>query len=257
MVRRPRGQAVSAVQRPGLRRFFAGPPALDHDRIVFGHREAHHIAHVLRLQPGARVLAFDGDREVEVELESVEPEVVARRIGIPAASPRAVHIALLQGMARGPKMDLLVRMATEIGVASIHPLRTDRAVADPAPARVDRWRRIALQSARQCGRADVPDVHEPVRLDDALAALGPVDLLVVPWEEERRPIGAVIGGRAFATAAVLIGPEGGLTAAEIGIARRAGGETVSLGPLILRSETAGLVTAAMLLYERLLRCGPA
>jgi len=238
------------------RRFFAHPDALDQERIGFGPREAHHIAHVLRLRPGARLVAFDGSREVDVELETVSPEVVARRIGTPAVSKQPVEIALLQGVARGPKMDLIVRMATEIGIAAIHPVLTDRAVAEPAPARVDRWRRIALESARQCGRADLPDVHPPTRLGEALAALGPVDLLIVPWEEDRRPIGTVIAGRAFATAAVLIGPEGGLTPAEVDITRRAGGETVSLGPLILRTETAGVAAITILLYERLLRPGP-
>jgi 16S rRNA (uracil1498-N3)-methyltransferase len=247
---------TASEPRPVRRRFFAGPPALDRERVVFGPREAHHIAHVLRLRAGARVVAFDGVREVEVELERVEPDVVARRIGVPVVSSRPLEMTLLQGVARGPRMDSVVRAATEIGMAAIHPVRTERAVADPAPARVDRWRRIALESARQCGRADIPDVRAPARLDEALAALGPVDLLVIPWEEERRPIGAVIGGRAFASAAVLIGPEGGLTVAEVDAARRAGGETASLGPLMLRTETAGLATAAMLLYEGLLRRGP-
>ena len=79
---------------------------------------------------------------------------------------------------------------------------------------------------------------------------------MVPWEEESRPIGEVIAGRAFATAGILIGPEGGLTLGEVDLARRAGGETVSLGPLILRTETAGLVAAAMIIYERLLRPAP-
>jgi 16S rRNA (uracil1498-N3)-methyltransferase len=153
-------------------------------------------------------------------------------------------------------MDLVVRMATEIGISAIHAVLTSRAVADPAPARVDRWRRIALESARQCGRADLPEIHPPASLGEALAALGPVDLLLVPWEEESRPVGKVIAGPAFATAGILIGPEGGLTLGEVDVARRAGGETVSLGPLILRTETAGLVAAAMIIYERLLRPTP-
>ena len=238
------------------RRFFAAPEALDSERVVFAPREAHHMAHVLRLRPGARLVAFDGSREVEVELETVTPRVVARRIGTPAASGRPVEIALLQGVARGSKMDLIVRLATEIGISAVHPVLTSRAVADPAPARVDRWRRIALESARQCGRADLPEIHPPAGVSESLAALGPVDLLIVPWEEESRPIGTVLAGRALATIALLIGPEGGLSLGEVDLARRAGGETVSLGPLILRTETAGLVAAAMVLYELVLRPQP-
>ena len=236
------------------RRFFVLPQSLDGDLVVFASKETHHIVHVLRLRPGARVMVFDGRREAEVELHTVgESGVTGVRAGPVRPSARSVEIALLQGVARGPKMDLIVRMGTEIGLSAVHPVLTSRSVADPGPARLDRWRRIAQEAAKQCGRADLPDIHAPARLDDALAAAGPTDLLVVPWEDERRPLGDVIAGRPFAAAGILIGPEGGLTADEVAAARGAGGETVSLGSLILRTETAGLVTAAMLLYERLLR----
>jgi 16S rRNA (uracil1498-N3)-methyltransferase len=236
------------------RRFFVLPQSLDGDLVVFASKEAHHIVHVLRLRPGARVMVFDGRREAEVELHTVgESGVTGARAGPVRPSARSVEIALLQGVARGPKMDLIVRMGTEIGLSAVHPVLTSRSVADPGPARLDRWRRIAQEAAKQCGRADLPDIHAPARLADALAAAGPTDLLVVPWEDEQRPLGDVIAGRPFAAAGILIGPEGGLTADEVAAARGAGGETVSLGTLILRTETAGLVTAAMLLYERLLR----
>ncbi len=244
----------SAGARRALRRFHVTPHALDHERVIFAGPEAHHIAHVLRLKSGARLVVFDGAREAEVELEAVGgTEVTARRLGVPAAPRRPVAMSLLQGVARVPKMDLIVRMGTEIGLSAIYPVLTTRSVADPGPARIDRWRRIATEAAKQSGRADLPEVHPVTTLRDALALLGPVDLLLVPWEDEHRPIGVVIANRAFATAGILIGPEGGLTGEEVEIARRADGETVSLGPLILRTETAGLVTAAILLYERLLR----
>jgi len=236
------------------RRFFVAAEAFDQDPIVFAPREAHHIARVLRLEAGAPLIVFDGRREVDAELERVDgATVIARRTGAPRLTGRPASIALLQGVSRGPKMDLIVRMGTELGLAAIHPVLTSRSVAGLGPARTDRWRRIAEQAARQSGRGDLPVVNAALPLDGALAALGPVDLLVVPWERETTPVGEVIAGCAFATAAVLIGPEGGLTDGEIAVARGAGGLTVSLGPLILRTETAGIVTAAMLLYERLLR----
>jgi 16S rRNA (uracil1498-N3)-methyltransferase len=116
-----------------------------------------------------------------------------------------------------------------------------------------RWERIAQEAARQCGRDDLPQIRPAAALGAGLEALAPVDVFVVPWEGETRRMGVVIAGVAFARAAVLVGPEGGLTPEEIGTARAAGGQTVSLGSLILRTETAGVVTVAMLLYERLLR----
>jgi 16S rRNA (uracil1498-N3)-methyltransferase len=240
-------------ERRSLRRFFVAAPGLDGDTVVFAPREAHHIARVLRLGPGTRVIAFDGACEAEVELSEIGTIVRGRRVGAPRPARRPLEITLLQGVARGPKMDLIVRMATEIGVAVVRPVLTARAVPDPGETRVARWRRIAREAARQCGRADVPEVPAPAPLPDALSALGPVDLLLVPWEEEDRPIGRIVAGRRLATAGIVIGPEGGLAPEEVRDARAAGGETVSLGPLVLRTETAGVVAAAMLFYERLLR----
>lgn len=236
------------------RRFYAAPQALDQEVFSFASSEAHHIARVLRLRPGARLVVFDGSREVEVELIEVGPEgVVARRTGPVSVSQRPVDIALIQGIPRGGKMDLVVRMGTEIGLSAIHPVLTDRTVVEPSAVRVDRWRRLAQEAARQCGRGDWPEIHAPVRLAEALAAVGPVDIFVVPWETEARPIGEVLMAHPFHTAAILIGPEGGLTAGDVAAARAAGGQSVSLGALVLRTETAGLVATAMLLYERLLR----
>ncbi|MDR7521086.1 MAG: RsmE family RNA methyltransferase [Armatimonadota bacterium] len=237
-----------------LRRFYVTPETLDTDPIVFGPREAHHIATVLRLSAGTPVAVFDGSREAEAELTAVDQaRVSARLIGAPRASRRPVDVALLQGVARAPRMDLVVRMGTEVGLAAIHPVLTARSLSAPLPARLARWRRIATEAARQCGRGDVPEIPPPAGLEATLHALGPQDLFLVLWEGAVRPIGEVIAGTSFATAAVLVGPEGGLTEEEVATAHAAGGRVVSLGPLILRTETAGLVAAAMVLYERLLR----
>jgi 16S rRNA (uracil1498-N3)-methyltransferase len=237
-----------------LRRFYVPPAVFAAEVLRFEARESHHIATVLRLAPGTRVTVFDGRQEAEAELVDVShTAVTARRVGAARLSLRPVTITLLQGVARGPKMDLIVRMATEIGVSTIAPVVTSRSLATPGPARVERWRRIAREAARQCGRPDIPQVESASTLSCALAALAPTDVFLVPWEHERRLVGSVLAGRRVGSAAVLIGPEGGLTDAEVAAARDAGGQTVSLGPLILRTETAGLVSAAILLYEAILR----
>jgi 16S rRNA (uracil1498-N3)-methyltransferase len=179
--------------------------------------------------------------------------VMARVISPVRVARRPVEVTLLQGIPRGPKMDLIVRMGTEIGLSAIVPMLATRTVPDPGAARLARWQRVAQEAAKQCKRGDLPEIHAPADLKTALEILGPVDLFVIPWEEELRPIGEITAGTSYASAGVLIGPEGGLTPDEVSTARAAGGLTVSLGPLILRAETAGLVTVAMLLYERLLR----
>jgi 16S rRNA (uracil1498-N3)-methyltransferase len=236
-----------------VRRFYVAPPGLEGEIVAFGPRESRHIATVLRLRPGARLWAFDGRQEVEVELVALGEAVRARVVGPRRPAVREVAISLLQGLPRGPKMDLIVRVATEVGITTIWPVVTARSLPPPGAARAARWTRVAREAARQCGRADPPEVRPAQSLEAALAALGPVDLFVVPWEEETRPIGAAIAGVAFEAAAVLIGPEGGLAAEDVAAARAAGGQTVSLGPRLLRTETAGAVCAAILLYERQLR----
>jgi 16S rRNA (uracil1498-N3)-methyltransferase len=238
----------------GLRRFYVAPPGLDSDAVTFGPRESRHIAGVLRLGSGARLLAFDGRQQAEVEVTASAPDAVtARVVGPRAAAALPAALTLLQGLARGPRMDLVVRMGTEVGLTAFHPVATARSLPAPDAARGGRWARVAREAARQCGRADVPEVRAPAPLARALAALDPVDLFVVPWEEESRPIGEVIADTTFTSAAILVGPEGGLTRDEVAAARAAGGQTVSLGAYILRTETAGVVCAAILLYERLLR----
>jgi 16S rRNA (uracil1498-N3)-methyltransferase len=237
-----------------LRRFFVAPEALAADTVLFAARESHHIATVLRLQPGTRVVVFDGRQEAEAELVTVsDAAATARLVAPPRVSTRPLEITLLQGVARAPRMDLVVRMGTEVGFSAIAPVLTARSLPDPGGTRLARWRRIAQEAARQCGRADLPDIRAPAPLPVAIAQIGPVDLFVVPWEQARQPIGHAVTGRPFASAAVLIGPEGGLRDDEVDLARAAGAQAVSLGPLILRTETAGVITAAMLLYERSLR----
>lgn len=236
------------------RRVYVAPPGLDGPVVTFGPREARHLVAVLRLAPGDRVVAFDGRREADVVLETIAPAVTGRLVGAPRRMARPIGLTLLQGVARGPKMDLIVRMATEIGVEAVVPVLTARARPHPGDRRIERWTRIAREAARQCGRADVPQVATPVALHEALRALPPVDLFVVPWEAATEPLGAAAGAP-FRTAAVLIGPEGGLTGEEVAAAQAAGARPVSLGPLILRTETAGVAALAMLLYEGLLRPG--
>jgi 16S rRNA (uracil1498-N3)-methyltransferase len=195
---------------------------------------------------------FDGHREVDVVLDAIaEGRVTARRIGEPRAAARLAELTLIQGVPRGGKMDAVVRMGTEIGLVSIVPALTERTVGEPGEHRVDRWRRIAQEAARQSGRADLPEIPPARPLGPILTDLAPVDLFVVPWERASQSIAGVVAGRRFWTAAILIGPEGGLTANEVETAAAVGALPVSLGPLILRTETAGVVAASMLLYEKL------
>jgi 16S rRNA (uracil1498-N3)-methyltransferase len=155
----------------------------------------------------------------------------------------------MQAVGKGDKLDAVVRDATELGATRVVPVITERSVSRPPASRSERWRRIAVEAARQCGRGDAPIVDEPAPLADVLehwpaleAHAGDARLCLSP--SASAPIGPRLRGLdARGAIALLIGPEGGLTQAEISAAARAGFADVHLGRIVLRTET---VCAAVL-----------
>lgn len=204
--------------------------------------ELRHL-HTLRLGAGDRVCVLDGQGgEHDAVLEQVGARAATARV---VASRRPVResplvLTLAPALLKGAHIDLVVEKATELGVARIAPVLTRHAVA--RAGHVDRWRRIAVAAAKQSGRTTVPTVEEavalPVLLDAPFAGVR-----VLPWEGERtcrlRDLPATA-----AAVLVLIGPEGGFAAEEVALARDRGFATVSLGPRILRAETAAIATVA-------------
>ncbi len=235
-----------------MRRFFVPPEAVQGDRVVLPPEESRHATAVLRLRPGERIIVFDGrGQDYLVELTAVTPRAVEGRVIETHAGARpAVHLTLVQGVPKGAKMDTIIRMGTELGIARFVPVLTHRAVARPAPARGARWRRIAAAAATQSGRSTVPVVDDPRSFSEVWPLLEDA-LVLIPWEGEKsRPIGAILAqDRGARAVAVCIGPEGGWTPEEVQQAVAHGAHPVTLGDLILRTETAGLVAAAMVLYE--------
>jgi len=210
--------------------------------------EAHrYLARVLRLQSGDAVDLFDGrGLEVAATVTRVGPRDMTltlgerRRMPIPEAPP----VTLLQGLPRAERMDLIVQKATELGAARVVPVRTARS-ATGQQARLERWERIAREAARQCGRAELLPIAPLLSLAEAIAGLAAGGTRVVPWEEApgAEPLHALIPPRPSAVA-VLIGPEGGLTREEVAQATGAGFRVATLGPRILRTETAAIAALA-------------
>lgn len=191
----------------------------------------------------AATLVVDGDRAL-ARLDAV----------VERPSESRLEIVLAQAIPKGAKMDFVVEKATELGVARIVPLVTERTIGDAARGgKVERWRRLARAAAQQCGRLRVPEVSTTVGWDAFLSQAGPDDRLLMPWElAERVPLrdrlpDAVAGARRVV---VLIGPEGGISHGEGERAIAAGARAVSLGSRILRTETAGLVVISALLYAQ-------
>jgi 16S rRNA (uracil1498-N3)-methyltransferase len=235
-------------------RFRVRPEAVRGDHVVFDAAETRHLARVLRLRPGDLVWALDGrGAELTVRLTAVEPRaaagtVIGRAI-VAAESP--LDLTLAQGVPRGDRMESIVRMATELGAVRIAPLLTARTVVrlDDAPgraARRERWQRVAQEGAKQCGRAVIPVVEEPRRLPEWLAARRHADLFVCLWEGERRLLDEALPPGPVRDAALVVGPEGGLSDAEVETLVGAGAMAARLGPRILRAETAGLAGLALL-----------
>jgi 16S rRNA (uracil1498-N3)-methyltransferase len=241
-------------------RFFA--PSLDPERteVVLPEDESRHLSRVLRLQPGDEVEVFDGaGREFNAVVKAVGRAGVTLHLGkrLDRAGEPHVSVVLAQAVLKPPQMDDVVRDATMMGVGEFVPLLTAhvtvplRAVA--AGRAVERWRRIALASAKQCRRATLPTICEPVPFERWLGesagprAHGPTLLLVEPSAEvETRSMRSLLGDPRPSVATLVVGPEGGWLGAEVAAAVRAGCIPVTLGPLTLRADSVALAALAAL-----------
>lgn len=229
-----------------LSRFFIDAPlALGQHELP--EAQAHYIGRVLRLSAGHAVQLFDGSgteylgQLMEVGKKRVSVELVERQPGL-AESPLRVHLG--QGLSRGERMDWAIQKATELGVAEITPLLSERCEVrlndERADKRLQHWRQIAISACEQCGRSVLPRIQAPVSLEDWLQRTE-ADLKLLlhpvaePLESHPKP----------GTLALLIGPEGGITDGEIESARARGFQPARLGPRVLRTETAPVVALSV------------
>jgi 16S rRNA (uracil1498-N3)-methyltransferase len=241
--------------RRDVPRFFVDGAYAVGETVPLGSGDARKVLVVLRGRTGDALevcdssgCAFSATLVVDGERAIARLDAVVER-----PSESRVEIVLAQAIPKGAKMDFVVEKATELGVARVVPLVTERTIGDgERGGKVDRWRRLARAAAQQCGRLRVPEVSNAVGWDAFLSQAARGDRLLMPWElAERVPLrdqlpAAVAGARRVV---VLIGPEGGISHGEGERAAAAGAQTLSLGSRILRTETAGLVVISALLYE--------
>jgi 16S rRNA (uracil1498-N3)-methyltransferase len=205
-----------------------------------------YVARVHRRGAGDRLVLFDPDRAIEADAEIVDVDkrkVVVRVLATREATRPARSITLIQGVGKGDKMDAIVRDATELGATAIAPALCERSVARPDGSRAARWRRIAVEAARQCGRADAPIVAAPAPFQEAIQARdGALRICLDPRADHA--LGDALSALDGSTAvALVVGPEGGLSPAEMEAAVAAGFSRVRFGAWVLRTET---VCAAVL-----------
>jgi 16S rRNA (uracil1498-N3)-methyltransferase len=236
-------------------RVIVRPETIEGDRVRFDADEARHLGRVLRLHAGAVVDATDGAGHLyTVRLGALEAAggwgTIEARAEPACESPCAITLA--QGILKGDRMSWLVHKATELGVARVLPTTTARVVARPAPGATvhRRWQRIAREAVKQCGRVVVPPVERPRPFAEVVREVAGHDAALLCWEG-----GGVALDEALpppcrpARLLLLVGPEGGFTPEEVALAERAGASLVSLGPRVLRAESAGLVAVAVCQYR--------
>ena len=249
-----------------MHRFFIPPNWIQDNIVTVTGPQARQISRVLRMRPGDELLVLDNSgwevqtRLLSVERDTVRGEVLRRRLA--AGEPRT-KISLYQAMLKSKKFEYVLQKCTELGVVEFVPLITERCVIsdlNTAETKLGRWRWIIQEAAEQSRRGRLPSLRPsmlfPQACDQARQRGG---LALAPWEEEgqislRQVLRTAPEGHEKSwpplTISLFIGPEGGFSAAEVELARRYGLLPVTLGPRVLRAETAGLVAAAAILYDQ-------
>jgi 16S rRNA (uracil1498-N3)-methyltransferase len=241
-----------------MNKFFVLPQQISFPYLVIKGSDVRHISKVLRLRQGEHILVADGTgREYLAELQEIGKETVKAFIkeSRQGKNEPPLDVYLIQGLPKGEKFDLIVQKGTEIGIKKIIPVNMERTIVqitkDKAEKRRERWQRIAGEAAKQCRRSIIPQVDSATELGHALNSIPSGTVIIVPWESEcTRGIKGLLNDlNNISSVAILIGPEGGIAPEEVALAEKYGAQTVSLGPRILRTETAGLVAAVLVLYH--------
>ena len=237
-----------------MRRFYADPSEMQNDRPQISGPDVRHMQKVLRHAPGDRVVLIDGSGyEYTAVIESLSRDTatfsVTGKFLSRATSP--LELVAAQGFLKEKKMDTIIRHLTELGISRWIPIFSERSVARPDEKRLAergrRWEAIAIESLKQCGLSRLPEISRPRPMKELLEDAESYDGKVVFWEEETEPVDELFPGKPEKIL-VLIGPEGGFSSGEIEQAKAAGFQSASMGPRILRAETASIAACTLIQY---------
>src|SRR5580658_31809 len=241
-----------------MRRFYLPPQECRSDHLVLTGPEAHHAADVLRVKPGDHVAVLDGaGGELACHVEAVTRKRVALEVQGRTTEPLpAWQITLAQAIPKGKLLETIIQKATELGVWRIVPLLSLRVTThlegDSIEHKAEKWRQTAVEAIKQCGQRWLPQVDPATTLPALLARRDKFDLtLVASLQDDRRHLRDYFhaGGRRPEVICLWIGPEGDFAPEEMESIKGAGALPITLGPLILRSETAALCALSILNYE--------
>lgn len=238
---------------PGIRCYRPPSDELPGTQIQLDRSENHHLLKVRRARPGDEVTVFDGEGNLwECLLQKTEGSsanlAVLRHHR--AERPRC-EVTLAQALPKGKILERIMQKATELGASRIQPLTTQRCEADISPGRHDskisKWRKIAVEACKQSGNPFLPQINAPAKIEDYFSSLSADSLKIMASLDPQDRIKQIdIGGNPPNEAVILIGPEGDLTDNEYALARQYGFRPVSLGPNVLRVETAAVVALGIL-----------
>ncbi|MBI3536956.1 MAG: 16S rRNA (uracil(1498)-N(3))-methyltransferase [Chloroflexi bacterium] len=241
-----------------MHRFYISPDVIHEGRVMLRGTIAHQIRDVLRLKPGDPIILLDNSGYAQrADLITVDRDVVRGRIAEKwkLETEPIARVTLYQGLLKGQKFEWVLQKGTELGIYAFAPLITARTMVgnldEVSPARVERWQKIIVEAAEQSGRARLPHLADALLFKHACDRAARGGLSLIPHEEEkarglREALAQVPKSREIN---LFVGPEGGFSEEEIAWAQERGIVAVSLGPRILRAETAGLAATAAILYE--------
>ena len=236
-----------------MTRIFLSPEDISSDIVTITGDQARHLALVLRLKPSDMVSVLNGTgyeyecRIVSAHKKEIRAEVLSKA---PYSAESPLSITIVQGISKGERMDIAVQKSTELGATRFIPVITERTQVKQTQ-KVERWRKIALSAAEQSGRDKILDIDEPTQLEKFLDSITPVSAGIIFFEEKReRNLKEVLSGfKGTKEITILIGPEGGFTKEEVATATEKGFIVASLGPRILRTETAPITALSIIQYE--------
>lgn len=244
-----------------MSRFFIKQTDITSNIINISGEDVNHIKNVLRLKCGNNIVLNDcTGNDYLVEIIKFEENCVSTRIinSYKSETEPQIDIILYQGLPKSDKMDLIIQKSIELGITKIVPVITERTIVKVEDKKslenkVKRWQRIALEAAKQCNRGIIPQIEYPISYKRALELTKESELSFIPYEKESsnnlRKYMEQAKKDGLKNISVIIGPEGGFTEKEVNEAVLVGVNPVTLGPRILRTETAGIAILSILMYE--------
>lgn len=238
-----------------LHRFFVEPCQVTDGTITINGDDVKHISKVLRLHEKDDITVCDCrgfDYTCKIQSISSDEVVAAIIEKTPSGAEPPVSVTIYQGMPKSDKMDYIVQKCVELGAVAVVPVITKRTIAIPKDEKkkIARWQKIAAEAAKQSGRGIIPTVESVISFKDMIKNLSPNDLNILPYESEKDlSLKNILDNTDRKNINIIIGPEGGFDESEILLANEKDINIVTLGPRILRTETAPLATLAAVMYQ--------